>query len=138
MKTLSLYSAALSALLFAATAWSDDAQSEMTFSQGSVLVICALPEGKEVSSEDFKLAFPQWISTLQKRANEGIVKRAHYLGELKSGVFIVVGGDTKDSAMTNAVAVSDELNTIFKEVTGNDIEGSCRFREIGPVAILPK
>ena len=53
-------------------------------------------------------------------------------------MFIVVGGDTKDIAMTNAIAVSDELNVIFKEATGNDLVGSCGFREIGPVAILPQ
>ena len=138
MKALSFYLTIFCAVLFATNASSNDAQSELTFSEGSVLVICAPPEGVEISTETFNLAFPQWIATLQKRANEGIVKRAHYLGELKSGVFIVIGGDTKDTAMTNAIAISDELNAIFKEATGNALVGSCGFREIGPVAILPQ
>ena len=113
-------------------------QSDVTFDQGSVLIICVPPEGMELTTEDFEKAFPRWIETMQTRADEGAILRAHYLGELKSGIFIVAGGENRDAAMDNAVAVSDELNAIFNEVTGRDVDGTCRFREIGPVAILPR
>ena len=113
-------------------------QSDVTFDQGSVLIICVPPDGMELTTDDFEKAFPRWIDTMQTRANEGSIVRAHYLGELKAGIFIVAGGEDRDAAMDNAVAVSDELNTIFNEETGRDVDGTCQFREIGPVAILPQ
>ena len=128
---------ALSTALLAGHAVADD-QTEITFDQGSVLVLCTPPEGTEISREDFEKAFPRWIEFMQTRANDGTIVRAHYLGKLKEGIFVVVGGESTDAAMDNAVAVSDGLNAIFNEATGMDAESTCGFREIGPVAILPQ
>lgn len=111
--------------------------SEISFSQGSVLIVCAPPEGVDVTTEQFNSAFPDWITFLQIKANEGVIIRAHYLGELKSGIFIVVAGDDKDGAMKNALLVIDELDDISQKA-GLEGSNTCNFREIGPVAILPQ
>ena len=113
-------------------------QSNIQFKEGSVLIICAPPEGKELTEEQFNKAFPKWIALMQKRANEGIIARAHYLGTLKEGIFIVVGGANAKLAMENAIGVSEELNEVYEREVGETTIDSCRFREIGPVAILPQ
>lgn len=115
-----------------------DDQSNITFSQGSVLVICAPPEGVELTAEQFNSAFPEWITFLQIKANEGVIARAHYLGELKAGMFMVIEGKDKDDAMKNAQSVIGELNDTFRRVTGSEEADTCNFREIGPVAIMPQ
>lgn len=128
----------LTVLLVSSNALANESQSEITFDQGSVLIICAPLEGVELTTEEFNRAFPEWITTLQARANEGVIIRAHYLGELKDGIFIVAGGENAKAAMTNAVAISDELNAIYSKATGTNGIATCNFREIGPVAILPQ
>lgn len=115
-----------------------DDYSNITFSQGSVLIICAPPEGVELTTEQFNSAFPEWITFLQIKANEGVITRAHYLGELNSGMFIVVAGKDKDDAMNNAQNVIGELDDTFRKVTGLEGADTCKFREIGPVAVLPQ
>ncbi len=115
-----------------------DDQSNITFSQGSVLIICAPPEGVELTAEQFNSAFPEWITYLQTKANEGVITRAHYLGELKAGMFIVVAGKDKDDAMKNAQSVIGQLDDTFRKVTGLEGADTCKFREIGPVAIVPQ
>ncbi len=122
---------------FPGTALSDVKQYNVVFEQGKVLITCAPPEGQKLTTDQFNQAFPRWIIAMQKLANEGTIKRAHYLGELKKGVFIVVGGTDRVDAMAHAVTVSDQLNTIFTEVTGVADGDTCKFQEIGPVAVLP-
>ncbi len=138
MNTLLRVFALLMMPLVVPTVLANESQSKITFDQGSVLVICAPPEGVKLTTEQFNKAFPEWITTLQIRANEGVITRAHYLGELKAGIFIVVGGDSAQIAMENASAISDELNAIYRKTTGTDGIETCKFREIGPVAILPQ
>lgn len=113
-------------------------QSNITFQNGSVLVICTAPEGRSLSADEFNRAFPKWISLMQTRANDGVITRAHYLGELKDGIFIVVAGNTVELAMTNAVDLSNDLNAIYESEIEKDAGEMCRFRKIGPVAILPQ
>ncbi|MFD2190810.1 hypothetical protein [Pistricoccus aurantiacus] len=141
MNILKLALAALTVFAFggvSGTALSDTNQYNVVFEQGSVLIICEPPEGQELTMDQFNQAFPRWITVMQKLADEGTVKRAHYLGQLKEGVFIVVDGSDRDEAMESAVALSDQLNTIFTEETGITAVDTCEFREIGPVAVLPR
>lgn len=112
--------------------------TNVSFSQGSVLLICSPPEGVEVTTEQFNNAFPEWITYLQTKANEGVIARAHYLGELKAGIFIVVTGEDKDDAKKNASNVMEELDSISQTAAGLEGADVCNFREIGPVAILPQ
>ena len=108
------------------------------FEEGSVLVICGKPVGgPDLSSEEFLAGYPEWISTLTLKANEGIVTRAHYLGTIKEGVFIVFAGPDKDDAMKNAKDVVAHLQMVYARVTGND-EDICKFLEIGPIAALSR
>ena len=114
-----------------------DDPSDITFNEGSVLIICTAPEGVDLSTEQFNNAFPKWISYLQIKANDGVIIRAHYLGDLKSGIFIAVAGEDKDDAMKNALDVIGDLDDISLEA-GLEGTDACNFREIGPVAILPQ
>lgn len=115
-----------------------DEYSNFTFNKGSVLIICAPPEGVELTTEQFNSAFPEWITFLQTKANEGVIIRAHYLGALNSGMFIAVAGKDKDDAMNNAQNVIGVLDDIFRKVTSIEGAETCNFREIGPVAVLPQ
>lgn len=63
--------------------------------------------------------------------------RAHYLGELKSGIFIAVAGEDKNDAMKNALNVIGDLDDITQAAGLGEVD-SCNFREIGSVVILPQ
>lgn len=125
--------------------WADEA-AEMSFGQGSVIIRCGTPPGQEnhISNTLFEAAFPNWIISLQMHANEGRVARAHYLGVLKAGMFIVVIGDSREVALSNSELVLSDLGEIMKKAmkeTGETppftAEDACLVGEIGPVAILP-
>lgn len=124
-----------------------DESAEMSFGEGSVIIRCGTPPGqdKQISNKLFEAAFPNWITSLQEHANEGRVSRAHYLGVLKEGIFIVVVGDDRESALNNSELVLSDLGKIMEkaiEETGETppftTEESCLVGEIGPVAILPR
>ncbi len=120
-------------------------QTDYQFTAGNVLVRCMAPdEHPLITTELFNAAFPEWITSMQKMANNGLISRAHYLGELKEGIFIVVEGETRNQAMVNATAVISEINAVTAkaiEETGESpdfaIDDACQFIEIGPVAIIP-
>jgi len=118
-------------------------QTTFKFDKGNVLIHCLAPdENSMLSTEQFNAAFPHWITGLQDLANEGIVVRAHYLGELKEGIFIVVTGEDKAAARANAQMVLDKNTEILAqalEQTGSaEAEARCETIEIGPVAVLPQ
>ncbi len=121
-------------------------ETEIVFTEGTVLVRCVVPDGHpQISTELFNAGFPHWISNLQKQANEGLISRVHYLGELKEGLFIVVEGSTRTEAKDNALVVIKGINTVMEqaieasgEQPGFDQSDACQSIEIGPVAILPR
>lgn len=84
------------------------------------------------------LTIPTHSSSTPVPANESgespFIIRAHYLGELKSGIFIAVAGD---DAMKNDVNVIGDLDDITQAAGLGKVD-SCNFREIGPVALLPQ
>lgn len=108
-----------------------------TFKQGSVALMCTAPKTKEVSDAAFAKALPLWVETLQTLSKEGVVLRAHYLGELKAGIFVIISGDSPEDALTNAVLVSYQLSDIFIKATGYQNFHSCTYTQFGPVAVLP-
>ena len=141
---VSLYRAISSAVLsmfsflMVTPAFADD-PANLAFDQGSVLVICGeRVTGGDISSDQFFAGFPDWITMLQAKANEGVVARAHYLSRVKEGVFIVFSGPDKETAMKNASDVVGELTSVYARVTGNEGVEICRSYEIGPVAALPR
>lgn len=117
------------------------------FDGGAVLILCTAPNpDSEAHAKVFKDSFPRLIENMQIRANEGDLVRAHYLGRLKDGFFIVVGGDDIEEARENAVDLQEENGAIVAEAVesagleplpGSDRNGACRTTEIGPVAVLP-
>lgn len=127
-----------------AAAAADDGRDH-SFEQGSVLLHCAAPEAAaDAPPSAFDNVFPRMIERLQVRANEGKVIRAHFLDDLRAGLFIVVGGSDREEAHDNAVALQHEL----VEIVRADIERAgatdlaptpqfCPMLEIGPVAVLP-
>ena len=117
-------------------------QSDVVFQDGSVLIRCA--SGQEINDELFNAAFPNWIKSLQQHADDGLIRRAHYLGKLKEGIFIVVAGDSREQAAENAQVVLSDLTAVAEaagQATGVESsvnpENTCQTTEIGPVAILP-
>ena len=73
-------------------------QTDMEFDQGTVLIRCAAPDGHpQISRELFNSGFPHWITNLQKRANEGLITRVHYLGSLKEGCLLYTSPSPRDS-----------------------------------------
>ena len=114
----------------------------MSFKEGSAIIHCAAPSNEDViSTEVFNEAFPQWITNLQLYANDGIVARAHYLGGLKRGIFIVVLGETSEQAMDRAVSIQQENRAILAEaivkadaVANEQVDAVCQIFAIGPLA----
>lgn len=141
-KALFLATFCLSALGFSNTSVANADQANVVFSEGSVLIRCS--SGQEISDDLFKAAFPDWMARLQKHANAGLVKRAHYLGRLKEGIFIVVAGESRDQAGENAKTVMADLAAIAQKAVDENglqqpvsLDETCQTSEIGPVAILP-
>ena len=126
---------------------SADESTEMSFGEGSVIIRCGTPPGQDnhISDKLFEAAFPNWMTSLQIHADDGLVRRAHYLGLLKEGIFIVVVGEDREGAKRNSQVVLADLGKIMEEAmqsTGETppftAEESCLVSEIGPVAILPR
>lgn len=126
---------------------SADELAEMSFQEGSVIIRCGTPPGQDnhISNQLFEAAFPDLITSLQLHANEGRIARAHYLGLLKEGIFIVVIGENREEALVNSNVVLSDLEKIVGKAikaTGEQpsftAEQACLVGEIGPVAILPK
>ena len=116
-----------------------DDPANLAFDQGSVLVICGeRVTGGDITSDEFFAGFPEWITMLQQKANEGVVERAHYLSRVKEGIFIVFSGPDIEVARKNASDVVNELTTVYADVTGNTDMEICRSYEVGPVAALPR
>ncbi len=119
-------------------------QSNIEFAEGSVHIYCTQPPN--ANEELFLEAFPKLIASLQIHADEGRVVRAHYLKELKHGIFVVVGGDTREDAVVNADLLLEEQRAILSAASesvgaesSDDVsDNTCRMFEVGPVAILPK
>ncbi len=119
-------------------------QTDISFKEGSVLIRCST--GQKIRTELFEAAFSNWITTLQLHANEGRVVRAHYLGQLKEGIFIVVAGTSKNDAAVNAEIVLADLAEITQQAVAKagmepviiNLDEDCQIIEIGPVAVLPK
>ena len=146
MKLVKLAVASLLICFSSSNIWADEA-GEMSFSEGSVIIRCGTPPGSDndISNKLFAAAFPNWITSLQTHANEGLISRAHYLGVLKRGMFIVVIGDTKEDAKSNSEIVLSDLAQIMEKAikeTGQtppfSAEEACLVGEIGPIAILPQ
>lgn len=117
-------------------------QTNVLFDEGRVLIRCS--SGQDINNELFEAAFPGWITSLQKHADAGLVARAHYLGRLKEGIFIVVTGESKDAAAANAKIVMADLTAVTQKATEKtglepvaSLDEACQTSEIGPVAILP-
>ena len=120
-------------------------QADIQFKSGSVLIRCMAPNGHPViTTKLFNAAFPHWITAVQSMANKGVISRAHYLGELKQGIFIVVEGATREEALVNASVVVSEINAVTvnaieatAEAPDFAVDDACQFIEIGPVAVTP-
>lgn len=121
-------------------------QTSFKFDQGSVIIHCAAPTSEDIiSTELFNAAYPLWITNLQNAANEGKIARAHYMNEIKGGIFIVAIGDSKEIAMANAVEIKEFNEKVLADAvkesnssTTFDEKTACQMLEIGPVAILPQ
>ncbi|MEM9401222.1 MAG: hypothetical protein AAGA44_01905 [Pseudomonadota bacterium] len=117
----------------------DDDPADLPFEQGSVLVICGKPvTGETLSSEEFFAGFGDWITYLQAQADAGVVSSAHYLTNLKDGVFIVFKGPDRAEAQQRADAVIAELTRVYAEIDDAPDIAICRSHEIGPVAAYPR
>lgn len=134
-------------LLFISGAVAADDQSNVAFKDGSVIIHCAAPsKQQQISVDIFNEAFPLWITELQNFANEGKIARAHYLNDLREGIFIAVRGEDRKQAMSHALEIQGMNQLIMKEALAKagveevnfDPAKACQFIEIGPVAILPQ
>jgi hypothetical protein len=113
------------------------------FHQGDVLIHCERPpEAEKYPEEVFNKIFPVITKRLQTYANEGKIVRAHYMGKLGQGLFIVVRGENKQDAMANAKLIRQEnLITIYEATKDSKIGPQpdyCQLFAIGPVAVLPQ
>ncbi|MEM6986398.1 MAG: hypothetical protein AAF499_07640 [Pseudomonadota bacterium] len=84
-------------------------------------------------------------SLTQEQAEEGVVNRAHYLGALKDGVFVVVQGATRQDAMEKAAVLTTGILSILEQAIQAArstpdfaLTDACRSVEIGPLAVLPR
>ncbi len=133
--TLSFWlSIAIAPQTFAQTA---DPETGM-FREGTVAMMCTAPTNKEVTDAMFEKALPRWIEVLQRLADDGVVRRAHYLSKLKDGIFIVIDGDGAQDALNKAVLASYELSQIFIDASGIQNFNSCTYTQLGSIAILPE
>ena len=121
-RTLPTAAASLAVALAVATAPPASAQADETdmidleFDGGAVLILCTAPApDSEAHARVFEDSFPRLIENMQLRANEGDLVRAHYLGRLKDGFFIVVGGDDIEEARQNAAELQQEDGAIVAE-----------------------
>jgi len=115
----------------------------MSFSEGAVVLHCVEGEDSRLPDSVFEEAFPKWAVALQEFANAGDVLRAHYFPDFRTGVFIVVGGESLEDAKNNVDAVESSIQSILDEALKNAdisdfIHSPCNKIEIGPIAILPR
>jgi hypothetical protein len=119
-----------------------NAAFNVEFHQGDVLIHCERPPEERLPEEVFNKIFPKITKRLQTYANEGKVVRAHYMGKLGQGLFIVVRGENKQDAMANAKLIRQEnLITIYEATKESKIGPQpdyCQLFTIGPVAVLPQ
>lgn len=129
-------------LLVLAASTSANAALSVEFHQGDVLIHCERPPEEQLPEEVFNKIFPKITKRLQTYANEGKVVRAHYMGKLGQGLFIVVRGENKQDAMANAKLIRQEnLITIYEATKDSKIGPQpdyCQLFTIGPVAVLPQ
>ena len=147
MKIISKKIAKLASLLIFASSsvFADEEVANTSFSESSVLMFCSVPEPEsETHSDLFLDAFPKLISTMIKSANEGGLERAHYMGRLKDGFFLVFRGESLEKAQAKADELLALNDAVIKDVLATvDIKSdtafsdSCKSFEIGPVAVLP-
>ncbi len=116
-------------------------QTDIIFHEGYVLVKCGgEPDDTKASTELFSDSYIKLMPELKRFSNEGKLVRAHYLGELKSGVFMVVTGSDRDKARENAKEIVQVTSDIIKDsmVKINFDENfepseACSYIEIGPL-----
>ncbi len=121
-------------------------QADMKFDESTLLVRCKAPAGHpQISTELFNAGYPHWITNLRQMADDGIIRRVHYLGVLKEGLFIVIEATSRQEAADKASFVIADINAVMEaaiEASGErptfDQNEACETIEIGPVAILPK
>ena len=145
LTTLAAFAAGLAASAPARAAETD--MINLDFDGGAVLILCTAPNpDSEAHAKVFADSFPRLIENMQRHANEGDLVRAHYLGRLKDGFFIVVGGDDIEEARENAAELQEENGAIVSEAIeaagleprpDADPNDTCEMTEIGPVAVLP-
>ena len=148
MKTFSKPFSKLASLLLIVSSSVFASEAELantTFSESSVLLFCEAPNSdSEQHTQVFLDAFPKLIANMTKVANEGGLERAHYLGNLNDGFFLVFRGDTLELAQAKADELVAQNDAIIKEALASaDIEAdspfsdSCKAFKIGPVAVVP-
>lgn len=116
-------------------------QTELIFHDGVVLVTCGAEKANQkVSTDLFNQAFPPLLTALGEFIKQGKLIRAHYLGELKEGVFLVVGGSDRSIAMENAKEIAAETTKVLKKAMLDakveddfQLNDSCRYTEVGPL-----
>ena len=137
LSAITLFSLLLTGL--SATAQEAVDQAALPFNQGSILIICGeRVTGETITSEDFFAGFPDWVALLQQQADAGIVTRAFYLDTLKEGVFIVVGGTSRETAQDEADDLIAAMADIYTNATGREIDPLCQTYSIGPLAVQPR
>ncbi|ABA59104.1 hypothetical protein Noc_2651 [Nitrosococcus oceani ATCC 19707] len=127
--------------LFAST--SVNAALNTEFDESDVLLHCERPpEADKYPEEVFNKIFPEITKRLQTYANKGKVLRAHYMGKLGQGFFVVVQGKNEEDAIANAKRIRQENLTTIYEATKDSKIGPqpdyCQMFSIGPVAVLPQ
>lgn len=127
---------ALTVVLAPSDVAADEADpASLVFEQGSILVICGRPvTGGEISSDEFFAGYSQWLVLLQEKAKAGIIARAHYLTNLKDGIFIVFDGPDRGKAREHANATIEEMTQIYSNIEGTPDVEICESHEIGPEA----
>ena len=131
---------------FSASAAAESSDYEFSFYTGSAIIYCALANKNDVLPiEVFNAAFPLWMTNLLEHAEDGRVGRAHALNKLKSGVFVLVHGNSPAEAMENAHIINDENHQILMEAglaNGIDFDPDnaeiCQILPIGPELIGPQ
>jgi len=117
-------------------------QIDFDFKEGAVALYCIEGDGAELPDAVFEAAFPKWLEMLQELTDVGDILRVHFLPKFRSGVFIVVGGDSLDDAKSKVGKIEESVKSILDEALKNagitDFDHPpCQEIEIGPVALMP-
>ena len=139
IERVSIACAGVVGLIVSGIVCAEDDAADIAFDDGSILVICGKPvTGDELSSDDFFAGFGEWITLLQQQANDGLIARAHYLPDLKDGVFIVFDGPDRAAARRQAESTISELTRVYSDIESTPDVEICRIHEIGPIAAFPR